>query len=212
MGQALDLYTRTFTGDTYFKAKLGGDFSLLPILGRASLRAALLEGYVYAAIEDKHSDRIISMGIWFAPGTRPFATEAQRSLGYEDWLKKLSPEAVNWNKHTVSDVKKRLLEPMFTAEELRKGWWCSSLFTDIDHRRKGCARAIVNKVAKRASDANEFLALITSLSNVLNYEAMGFEQRGTYILPTLFGDIALYVLTRDDKKDQTHTHRDRLTS
>ncbi|KAG7090392.1 hypothetical protein E1B28_009511 [Marasmius oreades] len=196
MDHATELYNQAFFEDSYMKAIVGGNWSLARLQRRSVLRAALLEGEVYA-VKDTDSDRIISMGICFAPGRTLFGTEAQRSLGYDDWIKHLSPEALHWNTHTVPELKKREVDPMFTKEEMKRRWWCYALFTDIDHRGKGCAKAIVNEVTRRASQADGTLGLLTTLPiNVVKYKAMGFQERGMYTVPTSFGDLKAYVLTR----------------
>ncbi|KAF9258698.1 hypothetical protein L218DRAFT_964282 [Marasmius fiardii PR-910] len=202
MKQAIELHTQAFAGDSYFNAVLGGDWSLFDIRGRALLRAAMLEGELYAA-KDTKSGRFISMGIWYAPGTGVFSTEAQRALGFYDWFEKLSPETKDWHTKTLTEIKKKYVEPMFTDEEMKHRWWCSGLFTDVEYRGKGCAKAIVNEVAKRASKTNGFLSLATIPPTVIKYKAMGFEERGRYVLPTLFGDLPLCVLTRRDYDNVT---------
>ncbi|KAF9259202.1 hypothetical protein L218DRAFT_908590 [Marasmius fiardii PR-910] len=201
MGQAIELYAQAFSGDIYLNAFLGGDWALLPSQGRAVLRAAMLEGEVYA-VKDTYSDRFISIGIWLPPGRGIFATEAQRALGFYDWFDRLSEEAKDWHAQTVPNVKRRLVDPMFTDEEMKTRWWCFGLFTATEHRGKGYAKAIVNEVSQRVSKANEFIGLATvSLINVARYKTMGLQERGTYVLPTLFGDIQVYVLTRKESKD-----------
>ncbi|ESK90418.1 hypothetical protein Moror_13666 [Moniliophthora roreri MCA 2997] len=194
---AIAVHVKAYEGDLSMKVMLGGDERLVPELGRAMIRASLLEGHVYAVKND--SGDIVSFGLWFQPGTGVFGTEAQRALGFNDLFKKFSPEQQQWFATTYPEARKKYVEPLFTDEERSKRWWCASLVTDPEYQGKGYATAIVDTVYQRASEANEFLSLSTNPPvNVQKYILMGFRERGSYVLPSsVVENITVYVLSRD---------------
>ncbi|KAL0576607.1 hypothetical protein V5O48_005365 [Marasmius crinis-equi] len=228
--RAVQLYVKAFSGDPYLKAILGGNWSLLPIHGRSVFRAALLEGFVYAVkaqdLEDSNREKIVSIGLFFEPGTSIFATEAQRSLGYRDWFDRLAPEAQEWHTTVVSlqidmrslaDIirslalqapqhRKDVVEPLFTDKEKSERWWCSGLMTDPEYQRKGYAKAIIRMALDKAADNGGFVGLATVPEiNVIKYKAMGFGIRATYNMPTLSGELYIYSLKISKEEFESDT-------
>lgn len=83
---------------------VGGDEKLKDPIFRAMIRAAELEGEVYFATD---SGNVVAVAVWFPPGKSLFDSsvmffnlkpsnmsrrEEQRALGFDDFIKKLTPE------------------------------------------------------------------------------------------------------------------------
>ncbi|KAK7026521.1 hypothetical protein VNI00_015601 [Paramarasmius palmivorus] len=140
--------------DLSMKVMLGGDLTLVPDLGRAMIRATLLEGCMYAVKGD-------SGDICPARGKElTLDSEAQRAVGFNDLFKKFSAEQQQWFIKTVKsahfsypEARKNHVETLFTDEERLKRWWCASLVTDPDHQGRGYGKAIVNTLHKKASES-----------------------------------------------------------
>ncbi|KAK1226541.1 hypothetical protein PQX77_010468 [Marasmius sp. AFHP31] len=194
------LHIRAYSGSEYYEAVLAGDWSLFPIQARASYRAALLGGFIYAVRAPEGgpmSGQIVALGIFFKPGTGVFATEAQRKLGYNQWLASLKPELQTWHTTVAPNHRKTVVDPMYTDEERARRWWCSGLLTDPEFQGKGYAKAIMNTIFEKVCEAGGFLGLATSAPlHGAKYEAMGFKARGAYQLPTPVGEMELTLYDR----------------
>ncbi|KAG7096372.1 hypothetical protein E1B28_003816 [Marasmius oreades] len=195
--QAVNLHLAAYEGDTAIKIMIGGDWSLHPLLARAMLRAALLEGHMYA-VKDDETNAIVSFGLWFEPGVVIFSTEAQRALGYDELFRKLKPEVQHWWTNAYPETIKKYGEPLFTEQQKTKRWWCANLVTDLNHQGRGHATAIVNAVRSKASESDNFIALATHTAlNVSKYKAMGLREVGDHILPSPIQDLHMHYMIRD---------------
>ncbi|KAL0060575.1 hypothetical protein AAF712_012633 [Marasmius tenuissimus] len=207
--RAVELHVQAYSGDEYIKCIIGNDWSLLPIHGRSVFRAALSEGLVYAVrVQEPRNEtiagtegKIVSLGIFFRPGTGLFATKAQRELGFHEWFDKLSQESQTWHNITAPEHRKNVVEPMYTDEERSKRWWCSSLVTDLDYQGKGYAKMLIKTMFEKISEEGGFLGLATLAPiNVAKYKAMGFTVRAKYNLPTVYGELELTSLVMGGSK------------
>ncbi|KAL0060578.1 hypothetical protein AAF712_012636 [Marasmius tenuissimus] len=220
----VELHIKAYSGSEYYEGVLAGDWSLFPTQARAFYRGALLGGLIYAVRAPEGgpmSGQIVALGIFFKPGTGVFATEAQRSLGYNQWLASLKPELQTWHTTVVSvlrlagqqkQIAKANLDfvsslrtiaklswnrctPM--RQERARRWWCSGLLTDPEFQGKGYAKAIMNTVFEKVCETDGFLGLATSAPlHGAKYEAMGFTARGAYQLPTPLGEMELTLYDR----------------
>ncbi|KAJ8090029.1 hypothetical protein PM082_018608 [Marasmius tenuissimus] len=196
----VELHIKAYSGSEYYEGVLAGDWSLFPTQAQAFYRGALLGGLIYAVRAPEGgpmSGQIVALGIFFRPGTGVFATEAQRSLGYNQWLASLKPELQTWHTTVSPNHRKTVLEPMYTDEERARRWWCSGLLTDPEFQGKGYAKAIMNTVFEKVCETDGFLGLATSAPlHGAKYEAMGFTARGAYQLPTPLGEMELTLYDR----------------
>ncbi|KAK7026516.1 hypothetical protein VNI00_015596 [Paramarasmius palmivorus] len=189
--------------DPAIKMMVGGDWSLAAELGRAMIRATLLEGEVYAVKDER--DEIVSFGLWAKPGVMIFSTsvirEDQRALGFNAFFEKLDERTKYWWKHTYPETFERHAVPMFTKEEVSRRWWCANLVTDPDYQGRGYGTAIVDHAFKRALEADGFIGLsAVSPVTLRRYLAMGLRKRGDFLVSSPFKgnqDLKAHILTKE---------------
>ncbi|EEB92643.1 hypothetical protein MPER_08816 [Moniliophthora perniciosa FA553] len=197
-----DVHVKAYDGDPMIQVMLGGNWSLSADLGRAMLRATLLEGHVYAVKDE--NDKVVAFGSWFAPGVGLFSSPEQRALGFDEFFQKLDPETQYWFSHTYPEATEKYDEALFTDEERRRRWWCFNLVTSPENQGRGYATAIVNHGYRKAQDAGGFIGLATSRPvNVEKYLSMGLRERGTFKVLTPKGDLTNHVLIREDSAEDT---------
>ncbi|KAI0318693.1 hypothetical protein OF83DRAFT_1114488 [Amylostereum chailletii] len=195
--QMTDVFVRAFTGDVSNLALVGGNWTLADDMYRSRIRATLLAGEVYVVTSGPSSE-IVSVGLWFAPGTAIFATEEERSEGFNDFIAKLSPEGQAWLKRTCATGLAALDQESFTPEDKARMWWCSGLVTRPDYQGRGHATAIMDRVYTKAASQGEFVGLMTATdANVPIYLHMGFIVRASAPMASPVRDFTVYYLSKE---------------
>ncbi|TFK51053.1 hypothetical protein OE88DRAFT_1630635 [Heliocybe sulcata] len=183
--------------DIAHKALIGGNWSLSPLYIRANLRATALEGEIYV-VKDPVTSRIVSFGLWFAPGKALFGSDEQKALGFNDFFNKLSTETQHWWTHTYPDTVRPFMARIWTKEELGKRLYCFNLCTDPEHQNRGYATAIVDFAFEKAKRNGQILGLSTSSDlNVRKYLSMGFRERGQTSLDAPTGGFPVHCFSRE---------------
>ncbi|PPQ82840.1 hypothetical protein CVT25_009215 [Psilocybe cyanescens] len=96
---------------------LGGDLSRSYEYWSSIFRATLLEGELWVVtVDNEGKEEIVSCAVWYAPGRALFATEAQRALGYDDYVNGCSRETKNWLEKTYPSHMKEFVGRLFTPE------------------------------------------------------------------------------------------------
>ncbi|KAF8586972.1 hypothetical protein K439DRAFT_1614657 [Ramaria rubella] len=84
-----------------YKAELGGDGSLVPVMLKAYVAAAPVGGEVYVAeVEGKG---VVGATVWFAPGQKFLGTEAQHNAGWDQLMQQLDKKYTSWWDYVRAD-------------------------------------------------------------------------------------------------------------
>ncbi|THU95090.1 hypothetical protein K435DRAFT_756080 [Dendrothele bispora CBS 962.96] len=189
----VNVHVQAYEGDPFMRVMIGGNWALLPDLGRAMLRATLLEGMVYGVKDE--NDKVVAFGLWFSPETGLFASPEQRALGFDEFFGKLDHETQHWFSNTYPEATRKYGEALFTDEERLRRWWCFNIVTSPDHQNHGYATAIIDHSYCKAVNAGGFIGLATSQTvNVQKYLSMGLHERGKYTVPSPAGSLEVHIL------------------
>ncbi|PPQ94124.1 hypothetical protein CVT25_007918 [Psilocybe cyanescens] len=197
----VELTHRAFSGSLSEAAFIGGDWTLHAEYCRAQTRAVALEGELYVGLAEG-SGLIVSTASWFPPGRSMFDSEAQKTLGYNQFLLKLTEETKDWEKNTFGKIVVEKVETLFTKEEIASRWWCYNLVTDPRYQGKGYASALMKVLADKADKLDNMLGLIATADESVNfYRGIGYRERGNVHVPAPTGDFDMHVMTRDQSSE-----------
>ncbi|KAJ2912318.1 hypothetical protein MD484_g8101, partial [Candolleomyces efflorescens] len=117
---ATQMLIRAFEGQTVTDMITDSKRSVHEKWNRAGLRATALEGRIWVVFDDSHDDpgtradagspTIVSLAAAFGPGTTAMGSEAQRALGFYEYLDSLTPETRKWMNETYDPLRKKCLE------------------------------------------------------------------------------------------------------
>ncbi|KAJ7573305.1 hypothetical protein C8J56DRAFT_1066438 [Mycena floridula] len=190
--EVVALLLRAYTEDVPLKYMTDGDQALQEILFRALMRAAALEGVFYVVASEDGTIR--SVGICYAPGTHMMGSEAQRALGWNDFMASINDDARTWWSTTFQEHLKEFGDLL--GGKTQEYWRISNLATDPQYQRKGYATLLVNTICARVRSEKRMIALATQHeSNKQWYEGFGFITLGQSSLSGRHGDWTDYMLT-----------------
>ncbi|KAJ7576980.1 hypothetical protein C8J56DRAFT_1061693 [Mycena floridula] len=191
--EGVSVLLSAFKEDELLGAMTGGDPLVGPPLVRAMIKAASLEGFILVATSEG-SEAFESMAIGFPPGVTMYGSEAQRSVGWNQFWESLSPERQAWWKRFQTEGRHSDEEKAKGGDILLNSWHIDILGTLSECRGRGNASAIVKVVQAKAVETKKSVSLTTNTEiNLKLYKKMGFtviEERtqfrslGTKTLPS----------------------------
>ncbi|KAJ7510317.1 hypothetical protein B0H11DRAFT_1958498 [Mycena galericulata] len=128
---------------------VGGDESLKDPIFRAMIRAGELAGEVYLAT-DNSSGKVVAVAVWFPSGVSLFDSEEQRSLGFDDFMKKLSPDTKAFWDTSYVPVVDKFLAQVIGPNGVRDSHYLNLIATDPAFQRKGIATMLLKTVHEKA--------------------------------------------------------------
>ncbi|KAF7330357.1 N-acetyltransferase domain-containing protein [Mycena venus] len=213
LDDAVDVCVRAYIGELASNSMVGGDESLKAAIWRAMIRAGLLDGEVYFATDDS-SHKVVGVAVWFPPGKSLFDSEEQRALGFDDFMKKLSPETQEfWANSYVPVVDKFLAEVIgpsassssqpFTGcmiidsnmQGTRDSQYLNQLATDPAFQKKGIATMLLKTFAE-SDNPPMFAHCAANEKNARFYESCGYTIKGKMFLDAPTGGYPVIVLTK----------------
>ncbi|KAJ6570245.1 hypothetical protein DFH09DRAFT_425465 [Mycena vulgaris] len=190
--------SRAYIAELATNSMVGGDESLKDPILRTMILAGELAGEVYLAT-DTTTDRVVALAVWFPPGKSLFDSEEQRALGFDDFMKKLSPDTkAFWDTVFVPVVDKFLAE-IVGPNGTRDSQYLDLLATDPLYQKKGIATILLKMVHDRFPDDNMrplFAHCATNESNARYYESCGYSVEGKMYLEAPTGGYPIIVLTK----------------
>ncbi|KAK7032905.1 N-acetyltransferase domain-containing protein [Favolaschia claudopus] len=195
---AVDVCVKAYVGETASNSMVGGDESLKPLIWRAMIRAGLLAGEVYLAMDDA-SGKVIGVAIWFPPGQSLFDSEEQRALGFDDFMKRLSPETQEFWANSYIPVVDKYLAGVIGPEGVRETQYLNQLATDPAYQKQGVATLLLKTVHDKLAQSNTrpmFAHCAANEKNARFYESCGYTIRGSMHLHAPTGDYPVIVLTK----------------
>ncbi|KAF8583588.1 hypothetical protein K439DRAFT_1661199 [Ramaria rubella] len=177
-----------------FLTELGGDKSLVPVLLKTHVTAALIEGEVYVAeMEEKG---IVGVAVWFGPGQKFLDTGAQRSAGWDQLMRRLDKKYSSWWDYYV-EAYNAFCERSLGAGFKRNAYHLQLYGVLPECQRGGIGRALMDEVGKKAMLERIPLCVETDASNVAKYESMGFVVCGEEMLQGISGrNMPIYCLSK----------------
>ncbi|KAJ7586818.1 hypothetical protein C8J56DRAFT_942907 [Mycena floridula] len=180
--EAVEIYLRAFEGDLCAKSMTADNHAIEDSLYRMMLRAAALEGTIYAVFADD-DNKMLTVGVWFGPGTLLLHSEAQQQAGWNDFYASLSDEGKTWWATTFQTVHEALVTSLF-GDGYLGGWWANLIATHPDYQRQGHGTAMVKAVLDIAQKDNKTVGLATQTEfNSKWYQTLGFELVGETVMP-----------------------------
>ncbi|KAJ7352499.1 hypothetical protein DFH08DRAFT_859145 [Mycena albidolilacea] len=198
LDEAVDVCVRAYIGELASNSMVGGNESLKTLIWSAMIRAGLLAGEVYFAI-DNSSKKVVGVAVWFPPGKSLFDSEEQRALGFDDFMQKLTPETQDfWANSYVPEVENFLAE-VIGPNGTRDSQYLSLLATDPAFQKKGIATTLLKTVHAKFAESDAPLMFAHCAANEKNarfYESCGYTVRGKMFLEAPTGGYPVIVLTK----------------
>lgn len=160
----------------------GGNKSLVGPLFRAMIRACELAGRVYiATVAD--TGAVAGLALWFAPGEVLWQDDAQKNLGFNQFLEALSPKTREWWINTYGSALAPFITTALSPHTVESSWYLNCICVDPKYQRQGIATNLIKVVEQKASTTS-ILALCTDTDdNVAVYKALHFQYKGEAPLP-----------------------------
>ncbi|KAK0431945.1 hypothetical protein EV421DRAFT_126549 [Armillaria borealis] len=170
----------TSLSDPSIRAMAGGNKALYdPLLG-AVTRALVLEGKIWLAVSN---GRIVGVLGGFGPGTFLWATEEQRTLGFDSVYASLSEETKNWWQNIYGPKIKEFMDNALGKTANLDGWMIPLVAVDPPFQCRGIATAMFKEMTSEAiQDKAVMVVGADSDLNVRIYESFGFILKGKTIL------------------------------
>ncbi|KAJ7454834.1 hypothetical protein FB451DRAFT_656051 [Mycena latifolia] len=176
---------------------VGGDESLKDSIFRAMILAGELAGEVYLATDS--SNKVVAIAVWFPPGKSLFDSEEQRALGFDDFMKKLSPETKAFWDNEYVPVVDRFLAEIIGPDGMRDSQYLNLLATDPLFQKNGIATMLLKEVYDRfaSSPTRPMLAHCAATEpNARFYESCGYSVKGKMFMEAPTGGYPVIVLTK----------------
>ncbi|KAF9480764.1 hypothetical protein BDN70DRAFT_594765 [Pholiota conissans] len=166
-----DMLVRAFVNNPATPAMTGGNRELEGPLFKAMLRAGGLAGHLY--VLENELREVLSIALWFGPGTVMFDTEEQRSLGFNDFMARLDDKTRNWWMTTYPQSVGEFLKTWLPKPQ-RDCWWLNTIGTDPKHQKNGYATQLLNYARKNVSSSNVLAFCSASKETAEYYSQVGF--------------------------------------
>ncbi|KAJ7116334.1 hypothetical protein C8R44DRAFT_792212 [Mycena epipterygia] len=172
--EAVALCTRAYAGELASDSMVGGDEKLKDPIFRAMIRAGETDGQVWLTT-DSSSNKVVAVAVCFPPGKSLFDSEEQRALGFDDFMKQLSPETrAFWDNVYVPEVTRFLAEIMGPTGT-RDCQYLDLLATDPSFQNKGIATMLLKSMENQILGTDTVQALCAmNEGNARFYQAFGY--------------------------------------
>ncbi|KAI0831695.1 hypothetical protein BC628DRAFT_1310791, partial [Trametes gibbosa] len=170
----------------------GGDISIFPLQARAMIREGIIWGEFWTAEED---GELVGFMTWTPPGVEPKIPCDERAKLSADFFNAVSEEGKEYVRSAMGPQFRDILTQALGENGKDEGWWLRIAMVRPDKQGQGIARKLFEPMRQKAAERNEHIACSTTTSlNVKIYQALGFELRGSRLMPCKWGDWTLYVL------------------
>ncbi|KAF8169235.1 hypothetical protein BJ912DRAFT_1067299 [Pholiota molesta] len=177
----VDLCVRAYVDDPAIAAMTGGNRKLYDLLFRSMVRAGGLAGHLY--VVENNAGQILSVALWYGPGTVMFGTEEERNAGINELMSKLDNRTLDWWTTTYPQTADEFGKTWLTTP-YEDCWWLNLLGTDPNHQRKGYGTLLLDDAVKKIDSPNLLAFCSTSKENADYYTKAGFPTRAFMQMPT----------------------------
>ncbi|KAG2046840.1 hypothetical protein BDR06DRAFT_898480 [Suillus hirtellus] len=126
----------------------GGNKSLEGPLFRAMIRACLLAGRVYTAVVID-TGAIAGLALWFPPGKALWQNDAQKNLGFNQFLESLSPKTREWWINTYGSALAPFIKTALSPHTVESSWYLNCICVDPKYQRQGIATNLIKMVEQK---------------------------------------------------------------
>ncbi|KAG1813112.1 hypothetical protein EV424DRAFT_1541873 [Suillus variegatus] len=183
LDESVGMCVRGYVDSPSLDAMTGGNKSLEGPLFRAMIRACLLAGRVYTAVVID-TGAIAGLALWFPPGKALWQNDAQKNLGFNQFLESLSPKTREWWINTYGSALAPFIKTALSPHTVESSWYLNCICVDPKYQRQGIATNLIKTVEQEAMTTS-ILALCTDTDvNVAVYKALHFQYKGEAPLPT----------------------------
>ncbi|KAF8801575.1 hypothetical protein BYT27DRAFT_7174041 [Phlegmacium glaucopus] len=178
----------------------GGTPELKAVLFRLIFRAAALEGMIFVN-QDPVSQKFLSVGACFGPGTRFLGSQAQFELGAEEFFESLPDEAREWWEKFRNPAPAKVENATLGKDKATASWSIIVMATLKTEQGKGHGTVLMKEICRRVLEDNSFMLLnATSKNNVDFYQRLGLEVVSTSESVSSFGTWTNHAMLRDPRK------------
>ncbi|KAG2105165.1 hypothetical protein BD769DRAFT_1504586 [Suillus cothurnatus] len=161
----------SFNSAPSIEAMTGGNKSLEGPLFRAMIRACQLAGRVYiATVID--TGAIAGLALWFPPGqvlweksvaitagyvynfVHTVTSDAQRNLGFNQFLESLSPKTREWWINTYGSALAPFITTALSPHTVESSWYLNCICVDPKYQRQGIATNLIKMVEQKVWCSN----------------------------------------------------------
>ncbi|KAG0694747.1 hypothetical protein DFH29DRAFT_307677 [Suillus ampliporus] len=176
----------------------GGNKNLQGPLFSAMIKACLLAGEVYVATVID-TGAITGITLWFPPVKALWNSDAQKVLGFNQFLESLSPRTKEWWTDTYGSALEPFLETALSPHTIESSWYLNCICVDPKYQRQGIATNLIRMVEQKRQPPSLRSAQIPvtmrvieavinlhplTIAQVAVYKAHRFQYRGRTLLPT----------------------------
>ncbi|TBU60314.1 hypothetical protein BD310DRAFT_1037997 [Dichomitus squalens] len=140
--EAVQLFTSLVVGYPCMMALTGGDWSILPDFGRATVRSLVLcpgASHMFTARDETRA--LVGFALFSLPG-EPSTQGTHEKDDMSEYMSKLSPEGRQYFAEIGKDIP-RSKDELFGIEAAeRNTYWCSRAMVRADYQGKGVAKAM----------------------------------------------------------------------
>jgi len=199
--EMIELLVTSFEGEIAIHAMAGGLASRKRDLFRLTLQTAVLEGAIFV-YEEPESQKILSVGIAYGPGTDFLGSEKQLAVpGASEFFKNLPVETQEWWTTVNRPLSRKLIQESMGQEQLTSSWYVALLATLQTEQKKGYASLVIQEICRKAAE-DETIASLFASSHSKFYQKLGFNIVGSGDRPSPFGTWTHYMLAWDPKYHQ----------
>ncbi|KAJ7220011.1 hypothetical protein GGX14DRAFT_559824 [Mycena pura] len=193
LDEAVDVCVKAYVGERASDSMVGGVESLKDPIMRAILRAGELDGQVYLAT-DVTSQKVVGVAVWFPPGNMLFSTPQQRALGFDDFMKQLSPQTKSFWEDSYGPKVEVFLDETLGPNATLNSFYLNQLATDPAYQGRGIASLLLKTVHDKF--APPFAHCAANDSNAQFYEKRGYTIRGRMVMEAPTGAYPVIILTK----------------
>ncbi|KAF4616674.1 hypothetical protein D9613_008620 [Agrocybe pediades] len=196
--QVVTVLIDAFDGDPFTSILLGGHLELAHAELLANVRAALIGGQVHVITVGPSAQDIIGVAVWYPPGSSVFASEEERSVGWNQFLETVPLWLKNWWMDyfipTVSQLSARALGPQYSLNA-----WHLHLFGVMKkHHRKGYGKAVFRFAEERVSAACKPIMVETTTEvDVEIYTKLGFRTVGKTGITSPIANANMWLMVKE---------------
>ncbi|TBU60319.1 hypothetical protein BD310DRAFT_341726 [Dichomitus squalens] len=196
--EAVQLFASLVVGDPCMMALTGGDWSILPDLGRVlvySLSSCPGVSHMFTARDE--TGALVGFTLFSLPGEPILPTQEKGRVSA--YISKLSPEGRQYFAETMGKEVPQSSDEMFGIEGAeRNAYWCSLAMVRADYQGRGVAKAMFELAYKEAAKTGAAVALTTTnIRNVPIYEKIGLKLYGERTFSSQWVEWTLGYFARD---------------
>ncbi|KAG8738380.1 hypothetical protein FRC12_016783 [Ceratobasidium sp. 428] len=170
---------------------------------RMQLEVGLIGGQLYGAFSGSEvtPDSLVGLALWYEPDTEFMASDAEHGP-WDAYMRDIQPETKQWWDDILLPRVNLLAKESFGDVRKDTMFQLQLLAVHPDFHRQGIGAALCRHVLRKVDAAGVSSCLETnSTDNVKFYGSLGFEVKGSVLMPSRFGDFIMTCMCRPPRYD-----------